>query len=172
MQTEHPHPPEPGKPKGRTQVISIIVGFLLVVLGLAGILYPAIAGLHFSMLSATIVAIAGAALLYNGGFRDESMNAFFSCWIAGLYFGILAIMGFALGEPGIPSLGFQNPDTSLFVAIPQVLELGRTDQVLYLILSVILMGGAVDWWYQNLTRSRHPHYRKEKGPLTRAQRKV
>lgn len=162
--TEHPHPPEPGKTKGRTQVISIIVGVALFILGLSGILFPAFAGFHFSPLTSTIIAVAGATLLYNGGFKDNSLYAFFACLGFGLYFGILALLGFILGEPGMPSVGYLRMDPNLLTIIPNALELGWMDQVLYAILAAFLLAGAIDWRHQNKKRvtpyrSHHPRDR-------------
>lgn len=165
--TEHPHPPEPGKTKGRTQVISIIVGAGLFILGLSGILFPAFAGLHFSPLTSTIIAVAGGTLLYNGGFKDNSLYAFFACLGFGAYFGILALLGFILGEPGMPTVGYLRMDPHLLRIIPNVLELGWMDQVLYAILAVILLAGAFDWRMQNKRRatpykSHHPRDRYQR----------
>ncbi len=166
MENEQVHPPEPGKKKSRTQTISIIVGVALFILGLSGILFPAFAGLHFSAVSSSIIAVAGGVLIYNGGFKDHSLNAFYCCLSFGLYFGILALLGLILGEPGMPNIGYLRMDKSLFTIIPNVLELGRLDQILYGILSVVLLGGAVDWWRQNTIRnhyvSRHPRRAHER----------
>jgi hypothetical protein len=176
MENEHVHPPEPGKKKGRTQVISIFVGVALFILGLSGILFPAFAGLHFSAVSSSIIAVAGGVLIYNGGFKDHSLNAFYCCLGFGLYFGILALLGFMLGDPGMPNIGYLRMDKSLFIIVPNVLELGRLDQILYGVLSIILLGGAVDWWRQNSLRNhtigqqpRHSHHRPKQNQRRYAQ---
>lgn len=149
----HPHPPQAGKPKNITQTISLIVGFILFVLGLAGILYPSFAGLHLSTFHSTVVAIAGGTLFYNG-YKDNDRDSFIACLCFGLFFGLHSIAGFAFGKPGNPGVGYQAPDPELLRIIPNFSELGTLDHVLNGIIGVVLLGGALDWWRVHHERRR------------------
>lgn len=139
------HPPEMGPTKNFTQVISLIVGFMLFVLGLSGILFDSFAGLHLSVIYSIIISISGAMLLYNG-YQNKSRYAFLCCLGFGLFFGIHALAGWTLGQPGIPRVGFESPDPNWLVIIPNFHELGRNDHILNTILTLVLMGGALDWF--------------------------
>jgi phosphoglycerol transferase MdoB-like AlkP superfamily enzyme len=160
----HVHPPAPGKKKNTTQMISIIVGFVLFVLGLAGLLYPSFAGLHLSILHSLIISIAGGILFYSG-FTDNSLRAFLCCLGFGLFFGIYSIVGFTLGAPGVPTVGYRAWDPYYIVIIPGFQELGQIDHVLNGIISLVLLGGALDWFKRHTERrvkkkTRPDHYRR------------
>ena len=149
----HPQPPEAGKPKNITQTISLIVGFVLFVIGLAGILNPSFAGLHLSTFHATVVAIAGGTLFYNG-YKDNDRDSFLACLCFGLFFGLHSLAGFAFGKPGNPGVGFQGADPELLRIIPNFSELGTLDHVMNGIIGVVLLGGALDWWRVHHERKR------------------
>ena len=134
--------------KHSTQIISLIVGGLLFVLGLAGILFSGFAGLHLSPIYSSIIAFAGGLLFYTG-YKNESRDAFLCCLGFSLFFGLHAVAGWVLGEPGTPQIGYDRPDTYWLVIIPRIHELGRTDHILNTILAFVLMGGAIDWWRRN-----------------------
>jgi hypothetical protein len=148
----HIHPPESGKPKVPTQMISLIFGSLLFVLGLAGILSPSFAGLHMSLVHSIIIALAGAILFYNGHGND-SWKSFLSCLIFGLFFGIHAIVGFVMGGPGVPQVSYHAPDTAFLRIIPNFKEFGKADHTLNAILGVVLLGGALDWFKRHSERT-------------------
>lgn len=158
----HPQPPQAGKPKNITQTISLIVGFLLFVTGLAGILYPSFAGLHLSEFHAVIVAIAGGTLFYNG-YKDNDRDSFLACLCFGIFFGLHSVAGFVFGKPGTPSVGYQAPDPELLRIIPNFSELGTLDHVFNGIIAVVLLGGALDWWrihHERRRTNRHDRRRE------------
>lgn len=160
----HLHPPEASPPKNTTQVISLVVGFILFILGLAGMLSSSFAGLHLSFPHSLIISITGALLFYNGQ-TDNSWNAFLCCLGFGLFFGTYSIVGFVLGEPGTPTIGYQRFDPYLVKIIPRIQEFGRADHVLNGVIALILLGGAMDWarMYKErvTTRKRRPHLRHQ-----------
>lgn len=140
---------DPGKGvRHSTQVISLIVGAILFVLGLSGILFEGFAGLHLSAPYSSIIAFSGAMLFYTG-FKNKGREAFLSCLIFSIFYGLHAMAGWIFGEPGTPRVGFDRPDTAWLTIIPNVHELGRNDHILNTILSFILFGGAVDWFRRN-----------------------
>lgn len=142
------HGPGEGNPKNSTQTISLIVGALLFIIGLSGILFPGFAGLHLSPIYSTIIAAAGGLLFYSG-WRNNSQYAFVCCLAFTIFFGLHAIAGWVLGTPGVPRIGFENPDPNWLAIIPNFHELGRNDHIMNTILSIVLMGGAIDWWRRN-----------------------
>lgn len=144
------HAPGEGEPKHSTQIISLFVGGVLFIIGLSGILFPGFAGLHLSGPYSTIIAASGVILFYSG-YKNKSRDAFISCLGFAIFYGLHAIAGWVLGEPGTPNVGFDRPDSRWLEIIPNFHELGRNDHILNTILSVVLMGGAIDWW------RRHTH---------------
>ncbi|MCM2349060.1 MAG: hypothetical protein NDI69_03505 [Bacteriovoracaceae bacterium] len=139
------HSPGTGNPKNSTQMISMFVGGLLTVLGLSGILYPAFAGLHLGPGFSFAIAASGVLLLYTG-YKNNSRDAFLTTLGFSIFYGLHAIIGWVFGSPGLPQIGFDRPDPLLVQIIPGFHEIGRTDHILNTILSVVLAGGAFDWW--------------------------
>lgn len=144
------HPPQPGLPKNTTQVMSMVVGFFLCVVAAAGVLSPSFAGLHISYLYGVIVFIAGVALIQSG-YKNNSWRSFKVCVAFGLFFGTLSILGFVLGEPGQPSVGYLRPDPLLVKIIPGFQEFGKSDHVLNGVIALLLLGGALDWFHVRRT---------------------
>lgn len=142
---ERVNPPEGFKQRNFTQVISLLVGAALFVLGACGLLFPGFAGLHLGILHSLILAIAGGTLFYNGGWKDNSFYAFACCFGFGAFFGLLGLVGFIFGEPGTPSIGYVAYDPNLFVLIKGIAEYGRLDHIMNAIVGIILFGGALDW---------------------------
>ena len=136
------------KQKHSTQIISMFVGALLFVIGLAGILFPAFAGLHLSSPYSTIMATSGAILLYNG-YKNNSRDAFMTCLFFTIFFGLHAVAGWVFGTPGIPTLGYIQQDPVLISIIPGLHELGRNDHILNTVLALVLLGGTIDWFRRN-----------------------
>ncbi len=139
------HSPGEGEPKNSTQMISLFVGGLLFVLGLSGILFSGFAGLHLSSIYSTIIAASGAILFYNG-YKNNSRDAFVCCLFFTLFFGLHALAGWILGSEGVPRVGYERPDPYWLVIIPKLHELGKNDHILNTILSLVLLGGTIDWW--------------------------
>lgn len=151
MEPEHIHAPGEGQPKHSTQIISLFVGGLLFILGLSGILFSGFAGFHLSPIYSTIIAASGVTLFYNG-YKNNARDAFMACLGFSIFFGLHALAGWIFGEPGVPRVGNVHVDSKWLVIIPHVHELGKTDHILNTILSLVLMGGAIDWWARHTER--------------------
>lgn len=143
--------PEELKPKHSTQIISLIVGALLTILGLCGILFSGFAGLHMGPLHSIFILAAGCILFYTG-WKNNSHHAFLACLCFTIFFGLHAIAGFVFGHPGVPSVGHAAPDSLMLTIIPGFHELGKHDHVLNTILSLVLLGGTIDWWRRHSTK--------------------
>lgn len=145
------HPPVAPNDIGQkhsTQIISMLVGVLLTILGLCGILFSGFAGFHLGPIYSTIIVFSGALLLYNG-YNNNSRNAFFCCLGFTLFFGLHALAGWILGSPGTPNVGNEHYDPRWLQIIPKIHELGTTDHILNTVLSLVLLGGTIDWWRRN-----------------------
>lgn len=142
----HPHPPQSARKKNFTQTISLMVGFVLVVLALSGLMFPAFAGLHLSIAFSLVALMAGVLLFWNGYKNYHARDAFITCLAFGAFFGALALFGFIFGSPGMPNIGYQRFDPLLVRVIPGFIEMGRNDHIFNAVLSAILFGGAIDWW--------------------------
>ncbi len=159
------HAPGTGKPKHFTQVISMFVGGLLFILGLCGLLFSSFAGLHISIFHGLVMASSGLILFYNG-YKNNSRHAFRACLGFSIFFGLHALAGFLLGQPGVPEVGYAKPDPALLKIIPNFQELGFSDHVLNTVISVVLMGGAIDWWRRKTKRQKRKQekvYRRTHG---------
>jgi hypothetical protein len=136
---------EAGKSKNITQTISFIVGLLLFVLGVAGSLYPTMAGLHLSRFHSIIFALAGITIFYNG-YKDNERDSFIACLCFGLFFLFHAVVGFMYGPAANPGMTARAMDPELLRIIPNFTELGIRDHVINGIVGVVLLGGAMNWW--------------------------
>jgi hypothetical protein len=160
MKEEKLHAPGDGLKKNSTQTISLLVGILLFVVGLAGILFSGFAGLHLSALYSTIIAASGVLLFYTG-YKNNSRDAFLCCLGFTLFFGLHAIAGWVFGTPGVPRVGYDRPDPNWLTIIPGIHELGRNDHILNTILSVVLLGGAIDWFRRHSQKGHRAEVFKE-----------
>lgn len=156
MELENLHSPGEGKPKNSTQMISLFVGALLFILGLSGILFSNFAGLLLSPIYSTIIAASGVILFYNG-YKNRSRDAFIACLVFTIFFGLHALAGWTLGTEGVPRIGYATPDSHWLVIIPNLHELGRNDHILNTVLSLVLLGGTIDWWRRHTEKG----HRKE-----------
>jgi hypothetical protein len=137
--------PKNAGPKHSTQIIRLLVGALLFILGLSGILFEGFAGLHLSTIYSSIIAFSGALLFYHG-YQNSSRDAFMSCFGFSIFYGLHAIAGWVFGSPGVPRVGHEGMDPKWITIIPNIHELGRNDHILNTVLAIVLMGGAIDWW--------------------------
>lgn len=153
MVQENLHTPGEGQEKHSTQIISLFVGGILFIIGLSGILFSGFAGLHLSAPYSTIIALSGVLLFYTG-YKNNSRDAFICCLAFTIFFGLHAFAGWVFGQPGVPQVGFDKPDPKWLRIIPNVHELGRNDHILNTVLSLVLLGGTIDWFRRNTEKGR------------------
>ena len=137
--------------KHSTQIISLIVGFLLFVMGLSGLLWSGFAGLHLGPIYSLLISISGALLFYNG-YNNNSRDAYICCLAFSIFYGLHALGGWIFGDTGVPRIGNETVDPLLIRIIPGIHELGKHDHVLNTILAIVLAGGAFDWRRRNQDR--------------------
>lgn len=146
------NPPQREIKRNTTQTISLMVGFVLFVLGLCGLLSPSFMGLHLSVLHSCIILAAGITLFYNG-YRRNRRASFNTCLGFGVFFAALTVLGFVLGQPGQPQVGYEQPDMYLLRIIPGFQELGFLDHMLHAGLGIVLLAGAYDWYRSHKGRA-------------------
>jgi len=136
-------PYEPRILKNRTEIISLIVGSLLFILGLSGLPFSHFMGLHLSVFHCLMITIAGVILFWNG-YLGNHQGAFWSCFGFGTVFGVRGILAFLYGQN---SLGLIEARATK--AFGHLSELGIADIFLDAALGIILLIGAYDWRFNH-----------------------
>jgi hypothetical protein len=125
-----------------TKTILNIVGTIFVVVGIAGFVSPGLGGTHLSPAHNVIHIVSGALALWFG-LRGTLHGARMFSWIFGLGYGLLGVAGMVLGHPGTASMHDMGADSKLLTVIPNVLELGRNDHVLHIIIGIVFVAAAL-----------------------------
>lgn len=121
-----------------TQKMCIGMGYLFLVIGLAGIVLPGMLGMHLSMMHNFIHLGSGALALWSG-YADNPRKAYNFCIGFGGIYGILGVAGFIFGEPGYPGVGHMEADENLLRIIPNVLEFGAADHTIHIFISAVFL---------------------------------
>lgn len=64
-------------------------------------------------------------------------------WIFGVVYGLLGVAGMVLGRPGMSAMHDMGTDPRLLTVIPNVLELGRNDHILHIVIGAVLIVAAL-----------------------------
>ncbi len=128
--------------KNYSQTLCIIVGSFLTVLGLSGILTPEFMGLHLSPMHSLVLVASGIMSIWSGNSNDMTRTYYTSIGLC-IFFALHTFVGFLMGEPGVPSVGYDAPDELLVRIAPGFLELGTVDHVLHFLLAVFYFTGAL-----------------------------
>jgi len=116
------------------KTISTILGIVFLLVGLVGFVKPDLMGTHLSLAHNLIHIISGAVALYFGLAGTLSAAKTF-CFAFGVVYGLLGVAGFLLGK--------RATDPRLFKILPGILELGRVDHTLHIMLGILFIIGAV-----------------------------
>lgn len=119
------------------QTICIVLGITFILIGFVGVLMPRLLGMHLSMLHNLLQIISGSIALWCG--FTSSNRAILYSLLFGAGYGFLGIAGFVFGVPGYPGFGNMEADQNLFVIIPNFLELGTMDHIIYLLIGTFLL---------------------------------
>ena len=123
-----------------TEKICIGVGYVFILIGLIGVLRPAIVGMHLSMAHNFINIVSGFLALLAG--YSTPRKAFAFClWCGGIY-SFLGIAGFVMGAPGYPGVGYMEADQNLFRILPDYLEFGSIDHLFHLLVGTFFIYSA------------------------------
>lgn len=132
------------KKKVYTQTVSIVLGCVMIIIGLAGLLNPGFAGLHLSIMHSLVLCGTGALSIWTGVIED-TRKAYYTNLVLGVWYAVHAIAGYLMGDPGIPTVGWDAPDDLLIRIAPGFLELGRVDHILHTVLAIFFFSGAYSW---------------------------
>ena len=125
-----------------TKTILNILGTVFVVVGIAGFVSPGLGGTHLSPAHNVIHIVSGALALWFG-LRGTLHGARTFSWIFGLVYGLLGVAGMLFGHSGTASMHDMGADSKLLTVIPNVLELGRNDHVLHIIIGILFVAAAL-----------------------------
>lgn len=131
-------------PRVSVQKVAIGVGILLVASGLIGVAMPGLLGLHMSFSHNVIHLIAGSLAIWCG-YSDDPKKSYGYAMGFGVFFGLIGLLGFVIGEPGYPGVGHMEADENLMRVIPNVLEFGTADHIEHLFFATALLLGAYAW---------------------------
>lgn len=127
------------------KTVSTILGTAFLLVGLAGFLAPNLLGAHLTPAHNVVHLASGAAALYFG-LRGSPVAARLFATLFGVFYLMLGVMGFWLGNSGesaLPLVMRQGVEEHMFQAIPGHFELGTADHVLHLLLgAAFLIAGA------------------------------
>ena len=125
-----------------TKTILDIIGTVFVVVGIAGFVSPGLAGTHLSTTHNVIHLVSGALALWFG-LKGTLNSARMFSWIFGIVYGLLGVAGMVLGQPGVATMHHMGTDPKLFTVIPNVLELGRNDHILHIVIGAVFIVAAL-----------------------------
>lgn len=120
---------------------SVVVGVLTIVMGLLGFVVPNLLGAHLSYVHNSILIATGALALWFGTDSERSAKAF--SLVAAVCFGIMGILGFVLGVPGIGTVANTAEDANLWTIVTGSLQFGTVDHVIHLLIACAFLGGAL-----------------------------
>lgn len=126
--------------KNYSQEVSVVMGVAFLVLGLVGFVVDNLFGAHLSYTHNAIHVASGALALWFG--FDSLKNAKRLCYTLGTLYGATGILGYFLGDQGMPSVGTLVEDKFLWKIIPEVLELGSNDHALHILIGAIFLNAA------------------------------
>ena len=124
------------------QTLSIALGSFLIVLGLSGILTPEFMGLHLSAMHSLVLTASGILSIWSGT-SNAVGRVYYTCLGLCIFFALHTFVGFLMGEPGTPSVGYDAPDELLVRIAPGFLELGTADHVLHFLLATFYFTGVL-----------------------------
>jgi mannose/fructose/N-acetylgalactosamine-specific phosphotransferase system component IID len=126
------------------KTICKLLGVVFLLVGIVGFIAPGFLGTHLSLAHNLVHIISGAIALYLG-LAGSLHGARLFCLVFGAVYLLLAICGFLLGAPAVPTvagMASMGSDAHLWKVLPGTLELGTMDHVVHVLLGLIfLIGG-------------------------------
>lgn len=125
-----------------TQKVCIALGIFFVFVGLTGIVTPGLMGMHLSLIHNTIHLGSGALALWTG-YSENIKRSYAVCVSLGLLYFAIGVLGFVMGTPGYPNVGYAQMDQYLLRIIPDSFEIGTSDHLVHMLIGVTFLIGAV-----------------------------
>jgi hypothetical protein len=123
--------------RSASQKVTIGLGIAFIVIGVMGVMSPGMLHLHMSVANNFIHILSGVIALWCG-LSDVKKSIGFCLWFGAIY-GLAGIIGFMIGEPGYPSVGYREADQYLFRVIPNVLEFGSIDHFVHMVVAAFCL---------------------------------
>jgi|GEM_PF-1362659 hypothetical protein len=121
--------------------VDVAMGLMFIMIALVGMVVTDLMSAHLSYAHNIIHVVSGVlALVF--AFRSERSARVFALSFGTVY-GLLGILGFALGKPQVATVGHMAQDRFLWVLSPEILEFGTTDHILHVIFGAVFIAGAL-----------------------------
>lgn len=140
----HPHQSHFVHARARIQKATIGFGVFNVLMGLAGMVSPGFLGMHMGFVH-NLIHFVLAGLAFATAYAHDSKYALNYSFGFGIFLLLFGIVGFIIGTPGYPGIGYMEADQNLFRVIPNIFELGTMDHVLHLLMGAFLLISASSW---------------------------
>lgn len=128
-------------------MVSMDLGFVLLVLALCGLFMPNFLGLNLSQMHCWVLAACGCLGIWSGLTTDRRSSMYINFGL-GIFFALNAVIGFLVGEPGTDRGVMNVPDDMVVRIAPGFLELSTMDHILHTIVAVFFFIEAFAWLYQ------------------------
>lgn len=125
-----------------SQKVCIALGIFFVFVGLTGVVTPGLMGMHLSLIHNTIHLASGALALWTG-YSENIKRSYAVCVSLGLLYSAIGVLGFVMGTPGYPNVGYSQMDQYLLRIIPDSFEIGTSDHLIHMLIGVTFLIGAV-----------------------------
>jgi hypothetical protein len=133
-----------GAKRNPLQNVCFGMGLLFLLLGVIGLVVPGLFKMHLSFLHNVIYIVTAFMAFFSAQSSDPEKSRTFAMMI-GLFYGVLAFLGYVVGQPGYPGIGNLSEDQYLLKIIPNVLEFGRRDHAFHLAICAILLFSRFAW---------------------------
>lgn len=121
--------------------VCVVMGFILVSIGLMGMVVDNLLTLHLSYTHNLIHIVSGALAVWFGVRSEAGAKRF--AYAFGAIYGLLGLLGFAVGVHGTPTVGHIAEDDFLWVISPEKLELGTLDHTVHLAIGIVLLASGL-----------------------------
>jgi hypothetical protein len=113
-------------------------GLIFFLFAIFGLIVPGLFKMHLSFLHNMIYLLTSFLAFYSSLINDFNKAKSF-CSYMGIFYLVLAALGYLLGQPGFPGVGNLSEDQNLLKVIPNVLEFGRNDHHFHFIMATFLL---------------------------------
>jgi hypothetical protein len=141
------------------RLIAIVLGFGMILVGIAGLFVPAPAEVRQSMPHNWLHLTLGSIALSFGLLASRRAVVVFDLFFGGLHL-LLAFFGWTMGQPANAAT---RADPRVLVLVPEELELGSVDHFFHLVVGILFVGGAL-LSRRLLVGTRAPHRGKGAAP--------